>query len=833
MKILSLIILAVSFHFAQAENSTEYNFLLKETSKATKISVEEYKKYFKNLRSSMKPNFTAPLEVVEDYQEAQKKVNLSNEVYADNLEKTLFVKLRKSIESQNITQLQKSLIDQITFTDVNSALGAVKPRTIDGISFFTVNKFKQKSGKETFLKDFKTYLQTFKKIEYVDTKVISADAHFKSSIEQTRLPLLASEEQVSVVVSLEIRGLKQDGFRRVDKALVTVLVQNEAKANLIAEIRYDNFQSLYLDREPSFRQVASNAGFDSGKAYPRLEALRRGGYGFAVEDFNNDGHLDAFVGAYGESTLWIGNASGAFTELKLPEVNKVTLAKAAAFVDLDNDGWKDLTLTRFSADKVVGDIFLFKNDQGTFKEIKNAFPSKILRTYAMPMAIADFNNDGLLDIYIGFPGERDFSAGADQNDKFNPNGLFTNKGNFKFLDETDKLTHVLPPNFRFWPHGSLASDFNHDGQMDIMIMEDQKNLSPIYQNMGTNFQIKNSEIRFSNYGYGMGIAAGDFNQDGLQDYVVTNATFNAQNRLARNSKQLFPMINVPTEPTDPQIISGIRMFLNNPKTKTFEEVRNPGLDDSGEAAGGATVVDYDNDGLQDVYLVNGLWSGSSRDENIDSLFAKATDLGIAHQFHLQGGGRGSKSVFMDVLMKDRVRTGSGSKTMSFAGYQRNRLFKNIGNAEFIEVGYLEAIDSESDGYMSAVADINRDGKPDLLLRNGDPGASDHKFAPVQVFQNIHQNNKSVTIGLKGKKSNSMGIGAKLYATIGNQTHYREIFGNNSAIQGEVTAHFGLGTNDKITKLKLVWPSGTTDTFKNIKPGKYVLTEAVRSIASVE
>src|SRR5690606_19034085 len=132
-------------------------------------------------------------------------------------------------------------------------------------------------------------------------------------------------------------------------------------------------------------RVAQNSGFDKGKVYPRLEALRRGGYGFAIEDINNDGHLDAFVGNYGESTLWMGK-NGKFTQVKSP-VNKISLAKAAAFVDFDNDGWKDLFVTRFAADNAVGDIILYKNNKGKFEEVKNAFPSKILREYAMPSAI--------------------------------------------------------------------------------------------------------------------------------------------------------------------------------------------------------------------------------------------------------------------------------------------------------------------------------------------------------------------------------------------------------------------------------------------------------------
>lgn len=337
-----------------------------------------------------------------------------------------------------------------------------------------------------------------------------------------------------------------------------------------------------------------------------------------------------------------------------------------------------------------------------------------------------------------------------------------------------------------------------------------------------------------NLGYGMGVAAGDFNQDGLQDYIFSNATFNSQHRL----ENLLPItkLSLPKKSKSNEVNLGIRMFLNSGNKNFIEATIDSGLTDPGEAAGGVTVIDYDNDGLQDIYLVNGLWSGSSRDEKIDSLFAKATSLEIVNQDHLQDGQgdrspSASKSIFMKVLMNDRVGAGENKKTLSFAGYQKNRLFKNLGNSKFIEVGYLEGVDSLSDGYMSVVADINRDGKPDLILRNCDPGAADNIFAPVEVYLNNSQLKKGAWIALKGKKSNSMGVGAKLYATIGEKTHYREIFANNSAMQGEVIAHFGMGNFDKIKKLKIVWPSGITDVYLNLNPGQHVFQENVNPMAS--
>ncbi len=133
--------------------------------------------------------------------------------------------------------------------------------------------------------------------------------------------------------------------------------------------------------------------------------------------------------------------------------------------------------------------------------------------------------------------------------------------------------------------------------------------------------------------------------------------------------------------------------------------------------------------------------------------------------------------------------------------------------------------------MSVVADVDRDGRPDLVLRNADPGASDHSFAAVEIFKNVHSSKNSVWISLKGVKSNPVGAGAKLYATIKGKTHMREVIVNNSAMQGEVGAHFGLGSQKRIDKLQIHWPSGLKSTYEKVEAGRHIFEETFKSMAS--
>ena len=112
-------------------------------------------------------------------------------------------------------------------------------------------------------------------------------------------------------------------------------------------------------------------------------------------------------------------------------------------------------------------------------------------------------------------------------------------------------------------------------------------------------------------------------------------------------------------------------------------------------------------------------------------------------------------------------------SLSMGGYQRNKLYRNNGDSTFTEVGYLEGADRIEDGYMTATADIDGDGRQDLILRNADPAPGRH-FATLTVLKNDGAQGKSLALFLRGDKSNRDGIGALVTATVGDRRIVREI-----------------------------------------------------------
>lgn len=798
-----------------------------ESFKQPGISDKQFKIYGKaQFEEEMPENFQSEvLPKMKQYTEA-KKLLLETELA--RIESGLLYDFSSALQAKDVKKLGKMITPKGTKLTPTS-MTTTKFNEVDGIKWSVV-ELKESDAKELtpaqYRSEIKKYLADFKTISFAQAKVLNPNSALKNVD-------VKSLKSMAINVSFDLRGFDKNNnpIQKRSRQIVSLeRTENQAEWT-IAGMSVVSHDHLIQTRQPAFARAKANAGFDAGKVYPRLEALRRGGYAFAVGDYNGDGHLDAFVGNYGASTLWEGQKDGTFKELS-SVVNNVTLAKAAAFADFDNDGKLDLVITRFASDTFTGDVLVFKNKENKFEEVIGAFPSKILREYAMPMAIADYNNDGLLDIYIGFPGERDFSMSAYQesgSDRKVVHGVFYNRNSFKFSDVTEDL---IPPPIRkdLFPHGAVATDYNHDNQMDIIIMDDQKSMSPVLRNNGKGgFKMVNQEIAVSNTGYGMGVASGDINGDGQTDILMSNATFNSQRRLDSLDAHDSP------RRLSNGTLMGLRFFQSMGDGTFVDRTLAAELMDTGEGAGGVTLIDYDNDGLLDIYLVNGLWSGSSKKHNIDSLFAQAQETKLTSMDHLQAGlgerKRGkTQSTYMQILMQEKVKEGSKVESLSFAGHQPNRLFKNLGNGKFLEVGHLEGIASISDGYMSVVADINKDGRADLLLRNCDPGSELAPFPVVESFINNHQSKNSLWLSFKGSKSNKMGVGVKVVAEVGNHKIYREVQANNSAVQGEVVAHIGLDGATAADRITITWPSGLQETVKDVKAGRHTFTENRSSVA---
>jgi hypothetical protein len=275
--------------------------------------------------------------------------------------------------------------------------------------------------------------------------------------------------------------------------------------------------------------------------------------GVAIGDFDNDGYEDIFVAGVYRNTLYHNNGDGTFTDitekagLARPDKQYGPLwAVGAAWVDVNNDGLLDLFVVnylkwdashepdcRFNGkpeychpkfyQELPNQLFLNKGD-GTFVDVSDKAGIRSHLGKGMGVAVADYDGDGLPDIFVA-------------NDKLF-NFLFHNKGNLRF-DEVAFETGVALPE-----HGNLISgmgadfqDLNNDGFPDVVLTALQNETFPIYQNTGKGGFIevtaKSGMTRLSNPMSGFGVNAADFDNDGRKDIFVARGDVQSPNMSVR------------------------------------------------------------------------------------------------------------------------------------------------------------------------------------------------------------------------------------------------------------------------------------------------------------
>lgn len=152
---------------------------------------------------------------------------------------------------------------------------------------------------------------------------------------------------------------------------------------------------------------------------------------------------------------------------------------------------------------------------------------------------------------------------------------------------------------------------------------------------------------------------------------------------------------------------------------------------------------------------------------------------------------------------------------NLSAYERNRLFLNLGGTQFADVSYLTGTDSDGDGRAVIAADIDGDGMQDLLVRQAGGG-------PLLVFRNKFPKQHSLTVSLRGTRSNALGVGARLIAVVGDRRIVRELYGANTYVsQMPSQVHFGLGSQTKLDRLTIHWPSGLVQELTDVQGDRHI------------
>lgn len=357
--------------------------------------------------------------------------------------------------------------------------------------------------------------------------------------------------------------------------------------------------------------------------------------GIAVADIDNDGDDDIYVTVRrGNNKLLENQGDGTFLETAdMHGLNVRNHSTCAIFADFDNDGDADLMLGRS-----LLPCKYFENNGGWFSE-STLSP---LPRLAISMSAADFNNDGLLDVYIctyrpavlgGSSPAGGVASGSDNwPDEFlsesvakeyykrhaashskddgnlfpnlldqigPPNVLLVNKGGGRFEPAAENSTLGV------WQNSLQAtwSDYDEDGDSDLYIANDWA-ADHLFRNDGADgFTDVTEEARTTAFGFAMGASWGDYDNDGRQDLYVTNMFSKAGQRITSQVKELNSDYSE----------SATGNYLYKQKDNgTFDLVSGleaPAMLVAKAGWGwGGQFADFNSDGWLDIYSVNGYFT---------------------------------------------------------------------------------------------------------------------------------------------------------------------------------------------------------------------------------
>lgn len=599
------------------------------------------------------------------------------------------------------------------------------------------------------------------------------------------------------------------------------------------------------DADKTFKNITSSAGLRKTTASNSNPIL---------VDFNNDDYIDLLVQhKAGTFSLYQNLGNETFQDISdtsgiVPLSDKDR--HGAAWGDYDNDGNIDLFITKDGCDGTCPNDKsdeLWKGD-GKGRFVNVTVTAEILNASGRgrsPFWI-DYNNDGLLDLFI-----LNYKNGS---------VLYENNGNGTFSDvtKTTRLSNI---------NGLVCSwaDYNNDGAMDILITGDDN-----YRLFRNNPILHAFTDVTSSAGLlserGLGISWGDYNNDGYNDIYISRGVIETDNTiiieqnkiLFKDEKELGSGLDFTTtgenvtfelllnnKPQPEKVYLGSGRV--NPKTNPFIiESNDPSVKGAPSyLPGGETGIFiwkdelnvwhifYNSNGTLNYYYGNlisdGIFAGvkpafspvysefkfkdTLYKNNGDGTFTDVTDLsGVS----LSGTGNHLSSSwgdydndgYLDLYVVDAGDI-SGSKP--------NILYKNNGDGTFTDTANKEGVEAGNNTirhYGAAWGDFNNDGRLDLFLKNGAGEKFPLASGPNMFYKNITGNeNHWLKIKLIGTKSNRNAIGAKVTISVNGKIQYREV--NSTPI------HFGLGSNTIVDEIVIKWPSGVIQTLAGITADKAI------------
>ena len=490
-----------------------------------------------------------------------------------------------------------------------------------------------------------------------------------------------------------------------------------------------------------------------------------------------------------------------------------TMGSGVVFFDYDSDGDADLYFVNSGNIRQEGQNrgqaqqgnILYRNDgNGGFVDVTAVSGTGDIG-YGMAAAAGDIDNDGDADLYVA---------------NFGGDVLYRNNGDGTFTD----ITEAAGIDNDLWGIAAVYLDFDVDGDLDIFVVNYlvyelsmpvttfkgiigyghprsyEGTPDVLYRNNGDSTFTNISEtagVINPTEGRGMAAVACDYDNDGFPDIYVTNDT--NRNFLYRN--------NGDGTFTDESLFIGV------------------GYDEGGVAEGsmGVDCGDYNGDGWFDLIVANSekvtLYKNEEGllfvDTTVDSGLRQPTlpFVGFSPIF-LDYDNDGDLDLFCaNGHPQDVIETLRDHETYA----QRDQIFQNRGDGTYRDISGTagDYFTKALVGRAAATADYDNDGDTDIVIMNSNQRAV--------LLRNDGGNTQNwIGIKLVGSRSNRDAIGAKVTVVAGERKRLKGVKSGSSYASGSDTRLlFGLGENQRVERITIVWKGGTTQELKDVSINQYL------------
>ena len=478
--------------------------------------------------------------------------------------------------------------------------------------------------------------------------------------------------------------------------------------------------------------------------------------------------------------------------------------------------------------------------------------ANILESNGSGAAMLDFDNDGLVDIYLVNPGPLDGVTHHKEGTRREPNRLYRNKGDGTFEDVTAKAG-VAGSGYTL---AVAAADYDNDGFTDLYVVNVGKNL--LYHNRGNGtFEDVTDKAGVGHKGTGAGAVFFDADNDGKLDLFVANyLTYDPNYNLYFNPDAYPGPLAYKAE---------LNCLFRNKGDGTFEDVsEKSGVRLPGHRGMSVCAFDFNGDGATDLYICN---DATPNVLLVNDGKGHFQDLAVKQMVAFNANGEAAGS--MTAALGDYDGDGRLDLLVSRLGY--GSLYTSRPDGIFQDrmmVSGLGGITAQYVGWGSLFFDYDNDAKLDAFVANGDAhhmvgwesllleNKGDGTFADAadkggvffrtkirargsflldfdndgrldvlvtamgdRVFL-LHNRDQSghhwLTLDLQGTKSNRDGFGAGITVTAGGKRQYAEARCPAAFLgTSDRRVHFGLGSSKTVDKVEIRWPSGTVQTLNSV------------------